>query len=786
MRWFKRHPDLLKEYSIALSSDSNYSESWQKRGFIFLSCGEIIVRLDEIRKLPILIAYSDATPYVLPSVYLLNELIPESYIDSLSKKNNLHELSDAINAFKKLFYFRHQGANGSLCLLDADNLGDDEVSYYSAHQIIERVRVWYKSYLLNQFPPELPQVEPFAHYPHKVTDIEILYPEIFLNNNSQQGEFYGFPYFMVPIRNGIDKIIFLGSILTVETSTGIQKDAISFKNRLFILPPELSTPIDLLTKTDLIKSWIDTKKVLKGYYFSVAKEPSIFLNHTDIASYLNDDQDEGYILLLNKIGNDLKSLLNYIYLGFRYLNRHNKYEWHFIRLEKVGSDAASCIGPLSLDNGKCLLDNYAIKAIRGEEISDQSFHSRNSSRAERKKLKDNEATIIGCGAIGSEIADILAKAGLGSIVLIDKEDLKVHNSIRHLCPTTMTGFPKSLLVKFCIEQHNPFVDSEWKEIDITDIDINEYMSINSIGISSIADDNIEGYLNEQAVINNRTIFYVRALRGGKAARIFRVIPGKDACFHCLTLYKNDSESEYIRIPEDPDLDTLYNECNNPIRPASAADLKLISSIASRIVLDYMQNRNDDFNHWVWQTEDGIYFPGTKSDPFSLLRQNYSPHPSCYYCNMLNPISVLLEVSAKEVMLSEIKKNPLIETGGILAGFQNGRIINITHASLPGPQAKKERTLFSKDIVFCQKCLDDLYIESSGKTVYAGEWHYHPSGSNSPSNIDLSSMNDISKQAEYLVDEPIMLIVSSTGAISCTVHPANKTFYKSELNIINEN
>ncbi|MEJ1644025.1 hypothetical protein SMA60_27780, partial [Escherichia coli] len=51
--------------------------------------------------------------------------------------------------------------------------------------------------------------------------------------------------------------------------------------------------------------------------------------------------------------------------------------------------------------------------------------------------------------------------------------------------------------------------------------------------------------------------------------------------------------------------------------------------------------------------------------------------------------------------------------------------------------------------------------------------------NNPSDIDLMSLSEISNQNEYLLDEPIMIIFSNEGKLSCTAHPASRSYYKTE-------
>lgn len=55
IHWFKRHPKHLAAESTALSNDNNYKELYQVRDNLFISHGNIIVRLDKIYYFPILI-----------------------------------------------------------------------------------------------------------------------------------------------------------------------------------------------------------------------------------------------------------------------------------------------------------------------------------------------------------------------------------------------------------------------------------------------------------------------------------------------------------------------------------------------------------------------------------------------------------------------------------------------------------------------------------------------------------------------------------------------------------
>jgi len=405
-------------------------------------------------------------------------------------------------------------------------------------------------------------------------------------------------------------------------------------------------------------------------------------------------------------------------------------------------------------------------------------------RAERNILKDTLISIIGCGALGSETADALAKAGVGRILLVDKEGMRAHNAVRHNLGINKTSIPKALGMAEQLILHNPFVNIEFNFSNILLTKIDDYFPENTIGVSTIADDNIEAYLNEQAVDHGRTVFYCRALRCGKVARIFRVIPQTDACKACLGLYLKDENSIFLNIPEDKRLPTITNECNNPIRPASAADMKMISGIFARIIIDFLQGKNADDNHWIWSSEplEGLEL---EASTYGVIRtKRIPPHPNCHVCQKLEDTKINILENVLSFIKLESGESGDIETGGVLIGHRmaNGEYA-VLRASEPGPNAIRTTTRFEKDEGYCQKELLDAFNELGEQGLYLGEWHYHPSGGNEPSGIDIKSLTEIAAQNNYRIDKPIMIIISTKLEYAITIHNKIGRCVRLPLNIL---
>jgi len=334
--------------------------------------------------------------------------------------------------------------------------------------------------------------------------------------------------------------------------------------------------------------------------------------------------------------------------------------------------------------------------------------------------------------------------------------------------------------------HNPFVNVESKPANILLSKLDDFLPQGAIGVSTIADDNVEDYLNEQAIERERTVFYCRALRGGKAARIFRVVPQRDACKYCLWMYLKDKNPIFQNIPEDESLPAITNECNNPVRPASAADMKIISGIFSRIITDFLQGRDTDNNHWIWISEplQGLQL---ESSTYGLIRARRIPrHPKCFVCQRLEEKKVYIHKEVLDFIRQESAESGDDETGGVLIGFRmGGDKYVIVRASKAGPNAKRTKTRFEKDEEYCQKELLGVYEELGEKGLYLGEWHFHPSGGNEPSGLDIKSLTEIAAQDNYRIDKPIMLILSPELEYAITIHDKNKKCVRIPINIVED-
>jgi len=83
-----------------------------------------------------------------------------------------------------------------------------------------------------------------------------------------------------------------------------------------------------------------------------------------------------------------------------------------------------------------------------------------------KKLKKAEVCILGLGGLGSNIAILLARAGIGHLKLIDFDVVEASNLNRQQYRISHIGMKKTEAIKTIIKEINPFIEIETLDIKV--------------------------------------------------------------------------------------------------------------------------------------------------------------------------------------------------------------------------------------------------------------------------------------------------------------------------------
>lgn len=152
----------------------------------------------------------------------------------------------------------------------------------------------------------------------------------------------------------------------------------------------------------------------------------------------------------------------------------------------------------------------------------------------QRKLAQARLAIVGCGATGSALAGLLARAGVGTLRIIDRDYVESSNLQRQSLfdeDDAAQSLPKAIAAARKIAQFNSRISVEPKVEDLIPGNIDPLLD----GMDLIIDgtDNFETryLINDYAVSHERPWIYCAAV--GSYAVTLNVIPRQTACLACI-------------------------------------------------------------------------------------------------------------------------------------------------------------------------------------------------------------------------------------------------------------
>jgi len=152
----------------------------------------------------------------------------------------------------------------------------------------------------------------------------------------------------------------------------------------------------------------------------------------------------------------------------------------------------------------------------------------------QRKLLEARALVVGCGALGSVIANTLARAGVGKLRIVDRDFLELNNLQRQVLydeDDVAAGLPKAIAAKNRLERINSTIEVEAIVADVDHTNIGRLLE----GAQCLIDgtDNFETrfLLNDAAVKLGLPWVYGGCL--GAEGQSLTIIPGETPCLRCL-------------------------------------------------------------------------------------------------------------------------------------------------------------------------------------------------------------------------------------------------------------
>lgn len=242
------------------------------------------------------------------------------------------------------------------------------------------------------------------------------------------------------------------------------------------------------------------------------------------------------------------------------------------------------------------------------------FYSRNPS--ERDALASRHVSVVGCGSFGSALADMLVRAGLGRLTLIDPETLSIENVGRHVLTTRDVGRPKVEALAERFREINPELQVEARAEKFRDAE--------GVLISCVDSRVCESLVNGVSLAKKLPAMFVGAYGSVRAGEVQYSIPGETPCRECFAQFR---EPEEFPIDQARYTDPDFDETRVPGRTGLWGSVLAVCGIAFQVLLSLAGVRGTlDREHTIWIVN--LDFEGFR--PYAVTRAKVAK--GCAVCD----------------------------------------------------------------------------------------------------------------------------------------------------------
>lgn len=430
-------------------------------------------------------------------------------------------------------------------------------------------------------------------------------------------------------------------------------------------------------------------------------------------------------------------------------------------VEKVGVS----LGVWELNNGKPgILFNGKVKDTSIKIISMKvmsSFSRELASALNAINPATYQITLIGVGALGSQVFLNLIRAGYGIWTLIDHDRLLPHNLARHALFGAVVGNSKAEYLSMLA---NDILDGQEPSKHITADVLNPGKYKGDVEQSLKKSDVIVDISTSIAVAR----YLARNVKSeARRASLFLTPSGEDSVMLIEDKRRQIPldlvEMQYYRLLlHNERLKTHLSKFSGKIRYANSCRditslvpqdmVALHAAICSRALRFSIENEDAYIKIWKLNPSDltveSFAFKGIKAIEFH--------HPKWTVCTDQYLVDKLYELRTTKLPN---------ETGGILLGSfdMDRKIVYIMDTIASPPDSEEWPTLYIRGCQGLSRQLEEVANLTAGRLQYIGEWHSHPAGSEAkPSSDDRAAFGWLTGHMKVDGYPAVMLIVGERG------------------------
>ncbi|MDO1585606.1 ThiF family adenylyltransferase [Rhizobium oryzicola] len=393
--------------------------------------------------------------------------------------------------------------------------------------------------------------------------------------------------------------------------------------------------------------------------------------------------------------------------------------------------------------------------------------------------RGKRVTLVGCGAIGSAVAMILAKAGVAKLRLIDNGVVTPGILVRQGFRRDQIGYAKSSATRIAVVAADPGIDAieeysnivwmltdEAKRAEILDADV----VIDATASSTVAAA-FEVHFRHHQAPRPPIVSMVVGHNGDMGLMILTTDKSAGATLDFdrrtkLALADRTSSAKFLEEfwPADPTRRAIFQPepgCSSPTFRGSYADVLSLVAPMTNVAADWLR--------------EGIGLPRSfaidlSADSKCRSEARASWRPYHVLPDSKHGYEVRITQEAMSAILtwtrrSERTAGDRVETGGALFGQVDEflKVVWIDEVSGPPPDSEASREGFvcgTQGVAMMHK---EKLSRTCGSVTFVGMWHTHPKALPIPSRTDLGAMVQLLADKETFQGRSfLMLIVGGTS------------------------
>lgn len=158
-------------------------------------------------------------------------------------------------------------------------------------------------------------------------------------------------------------------------------------------------------------------------------------------------------------------------------------------------------------------------------------------QAGQERLRGAKVLVVGCGALGSAAVDLLARAGVGRLTVVDRDFVEWSNLQRQLLfdeADAEAGVPKAVAAARAVARINSQIRVDPVVVDVRADNVEDLVAgADVIDVVIDGTDNLETRYLLNDVCVKRGVPWVYGGAVGSTGMAMAIVPGVTACFRCL-------------------------------------------------------------------------------------------------------------------------------------------------------------------------------------------------------------------------------------------------------------